>query len=419
MNVELKSIEMLADILSEVKEIIPPKEIIDDWLGNFPLEKCLSDGFYGNLSKQAGDGSAESAFILIDAHRDRLWEEINTGHFSNVNKRDRQFYALATFQKTVLGLMRAVSSTADTEKTIESCVWDLDNAMLLGCPLDAPKYSSLLSDCLNILQRHSSASAETLPSIPFTESVTRPSTDMETDVVVLSKPSIEDFTENHFGSGQPAILRDCMEHWPAMTNWCDPSYLVAVASNRIVPIEVGNNYTNESWSQDLVKFQDFFRRQFLQTEPSKEPSIEYLAQHNLFDQIPRLREDILIPEYCCVSSQSEEDVDIKAWLGPRGTVSPMHHDPKHNLLCQLFGHKRIILAAPDDSPNLYPFESNLLGNTSQIDAENLDEIKFPLVKRAKFYHLTLYRGEMLYIPPKWWHHVRSLSKSFSVSFWWD
>ncbi|KAK3897312.1 hypothetical protein C8A05DRAFT_39137, partial [Staphylotrichum tortipilum] len=27
-------------------------------------------------------------------------------------------------------------------------------------------------------------------------------------------------------------------------------------------------------------------------------------------------------------------------------------------------------------------------------------------------------GEMLYIPVGWWHYVRSLSVSFSVSFWW-
>lgn len=27
-------------------------------------------------------------------------------------------------------------------------------------------------------------------------------------------------------------------------------------------------------------------------------------------------------------------------------------------------------------------------------------------------------GEMLYIPPNWWHHVTALTPSFSVSFWW-
>jgi lysine-specific demethylase 8 len=28
-------------------------------------------------------------------------------------------------------------------------------------------------------------------------------------------------------------------------------------------------------------------------------------------------------------------------------------------------------------------------------------------------------GDTLYIPVGWWHYVRSLSVSFSVSFWWN
>lgn len=214
-----------------------------------------------------------------------------------------------------------------------------------------------------------------------------------------------------------------MSQWPAMNKWNQVNYLLDVCRNRVVPIEIGKNYTNENWSQDLVKFEDFFRRQFLEDEMRPESKrVEYLAQHNLFDQIPALRMDIMTPEYCCTTNrhvENEIDVDIKAWLGPGGTTSPMHIDEKHNLLCQVFGSKSIILAAPKDSPNLYPFEGDMLKNTSQIDAEHLDYDRFPLLRNVTFYRFTLHKGEMLYIPPKWWHFVRSLSKSFSVSFWWE
>ena len=28
-------------------------------------------------------------------------------------------------------------------------------------------------------------------------------------------------------------------------------------------------------------------------------------------------------------------------------------------------------------------------------------------------------GEVLYIPPHWWHYVEAQETSFSVSFWWS
>lgn len=67
---------------------------------------------------------------------------------------------------------------------------------------------------------------------------------------------------------------------------------------------------------------------------------------------------------------------------------------------------------------LYPNEG-ILSNTSQIDAENLDFNKFPLATTARFTHEVLYPGEILFMPAKHWHYIRSLDLSFSVSFWWS
>ncbi|CAG5074070.1 Similar to Kdm8: Bifunctional peptidase and arginyl-hydroxylase JMJD5 (Mus musculus) [Cotesia congregata] len=85
----------------------------------------------------------------------------------------------------------------------------------------------------------------------------------------------------------------------------------------------------------------------------------------------------------------------------------------------VFGHKQIILYHPEDSKYLYTYDTRLLSNTAQVNPLNPDYNKFPEFKNAKGFMCYLKPGQALYIPPKWWHHVVSLSPSFSISFWWN
>lgn len=55
----------------------------------------------------------------------------------------------------------------------------------------------------------------------------------------------------------------------------------------------------------------------------------------------------------------------------------------------------------------------------QVDVENPDLEKFPKFAKAPFVSCVLSPGEILFIPVKYWHYVRALDLSFSVSFWWS
>jgi lysine-specific demethylase 8 len=144
----------------------------------------------------------------------------------------------------------------------------------------------------------------------------------------------------------------------------------------------------------------------------------YLAQTQLFEQIPDLKKDIIIPDYCNLGDFDEPIVN--AWFGPKGTVSSLHHDRYHNLLSQVVGEKYIRIYHPNQSNLLYPNSSNkLLFNTSQVDVESPNLEEFPSFSKASYVECILKENEMLYIPPFFWHYVRSLATSFSVSFWWQ
>ncbi len=98
------------------------------------------------------------------------------------------------------------------------------------------------------------------------------------------------------------------------------------------------------------------------------------------------------------------------------------------------------LYAPCHSELLYPHTSGLTTNSSRIDldadyapegeaAQGRPEGEtaqgaampypgFPGFGALPYQDCVLQPGQMLYIPPGWWHYVRSMSASFSASFWW-
>ncbi|KAF1833681.1 Clavaminate synthase-like protein [Decorospora gaudefroyi] len=280
----------------------------------------------------------------------------------------------------------------------------------------------------------------------------------------------------------PLVIEDAIDHWPALEErpWNSPSYLLEqmLGGRRLVPVEVGKSYTDEGWGQRIITFRDFIESYLfeengaavslndtLQSKGTKQARpIGYLAQHDLFAQIPSLRADISIPDYCyCEPAPSPHLTHIKpvekleepllnAWFGPAGTISPLHTDPYHNILAQVVGYKYVRLYAPEETERLYPRSIDKNGvdmsNTSQVDLDEAmavhpaisccnakggtegDEAvfyqqrrefqdRFPLFKDAKYVEGILGPGDCLYLPVGWWHYIKSLTPSFSVSFWFN
>ena len=105
------------------------------------------------------------------------------------------------------------------------------------------------------------------------------------------------------------------------------------------------------------------------------------------------------------------------WLGPAGTVTPLHCDYDDNLFAQIWGSKRIILAPPHHDEFLYPREANAILFGSPFDPEAPDYERFPLAREATMIECLVEPGDMLYVPAGWYHQVRSLAFSLSSNRW--
>ncbi|XP_015589895.1 jmjC domain-containing protein 5 isoform X2 [Cephus cinctus] len=364
----------------------------------------------------------ENSLLRIEACLDRTWEMLNSGYWKNVPIQYRYCYSYCTILKSILLEIQYESrseKSADKQKILEEIIKQVDKGILLGAPPPCSPnlLTSMASKLNNLLPEETLKTENYKTTLINNEEISKILLPGFAPVTLYNEPSMETFYREIFMPKIPAVLEGCMKHWKALELWQNPDYLIRIAGIRTVPIEIGSRYTEEDWTQHLISFSDFIRSHIC----GKSDKVGYLAQHQLFEQIPELKDDFAIPDYCNFSDTEDEASipDINVWFGPNGTVSPLHYDPKNNLLCQVFGYKRIILYSPEDSLNLYPYDTRLLSNTAQVDPMNPEFEKWPNFKKAKGSLCYLGPGEMLFIPPGWWHHVVGLTPSFSISFWWN
>ncbi|XP_029912732.1 lysine-specific demethylase 8 [Myripristis murdjan] len=401
---------------SKISAVLPLNE------AQFPLqftdkvESSVVDVLKRSRQQLYGDASSASRVLNAQIILDISWEKLNTGTWRDVDKEWRRVYSYGCLFK-VAALCREDPSPETIQQAIRTC----DMGLLMGAAI----MDNILHVLIQILQVEVKKDAAEEPQ---TEHVLSKKAKMESPHVPVIKPtmavprikcpSLESFKTNYLLPLRPVVLEGVIDHWPALNEhpW-SIEYLRSVAGCRTVPVELGSRYTDEEWSQTLMTVGEFIDQYILTKDGVKD--VGYLAQHQLFDQIPGLREDIRIPDYCCLGEGDEDDITVNAWFGPGGTVSPLHQDPQHNFLAQVVGSKYIRLYSPEDTDKLYPHQSQLLHNTSQVEVENPDEERFPGFAEAPYQECVLQPGDVLFIPVRHWHYVRSLQLSFSVSFWWS
>ncbi len=107
------------------------------------------------------------------------------------------------------------------------------------------------------------------------------------------------------------------------------------------------------------------------------------------------------------------------FLGSEGAGPGLHHDGAiESLLCQLAGAKRVNLFAPADAAWLYPADApgTPTGHFSAIaDSFHADAERFPLFALSTVHRCRLEPGDILYLPPHWYHDTAPEGPGLSMS----
>ena len=251
----------------------------------------------------------------------------------------------------------------------------------------------------------------------------------------VARISREEFAGRYqAGAGLPVIVTDALDDWPARTKWTFDYFNAAFGRDIVMaPLGLGGDAAKimklSSYLDGLGRPAESLPGFWVDTRdgrpldgaPADVGAPLYLLGWGAFRRHPELHDDIRPALYFADDWMASFDPVLREifeftsgreywaiYIGPVGACSKLHQDfwMTHTTLSQIQGRKRLILFSPEDSAWLYD---------GAVDPEQPELDRFPWFARATPHECVLAPGETLFMPPDWWHDVRSLDHSITLS----
>lgn len=267
-----------------------------------------------------------------------------------------------------------------------------------------------------------------------------------------------EFVRDFVAASQPVVLTGLTSReWPCLERWSDEYLLEAVGdtevSVNVTPAGLGD-YVDVATGlfvkplEERMRFRDFWAW-LLKSADSEEThagdGVCYLSRQNdsLREELPGLLCDVPAATSLGTAAFGNEPEAINLWIGDGRAASTCHKDHYENLYMVVRGEKVFTLLPPAAVPFLHEqrcppghFERREGGGFHAVpdppeeagdmevpwiplDVSKPDYKKFPKFARATAVEVRVRRGEMLYLPAMWYHHVAQRGVTVAVNYWHD
>lgn len=222
------------------------------------------------------------------------------------------------------------------------------------------------------------------------------------------------FFDDYYARNRPVLLPGALQDSPAVGTW-SPPWLAERHGNVEVEITSGRDASPdyERRYRELTRRVTLAELAEMLAGGAESNDFYLVARNHFFDnpQLRHLRESLRPPEDI-IDAADRTPGSAKLWIGPRGTVTPLHFDEHSILFTQVYGRKHVKLIPSFDYPRLYVRDTYY----SEVDPERPDPSRHPLFLPASVHDVVVGPGDALFLPAGWWHWARSLAVSISATF---
>ncbi|MEA1850779.1 cupin-like domain-containing protein [Chryseobacterium sp. MHB01] len=219
----------------------------------------------------------------------------------------------------------------------------------------------------------------------------------------------EEFIEKYLKPRKPVVIKNMARKWPAYQKWT-MDYMKQVVGDVEVPLYDSSKADPAApinASAAKMKFTDYV--DLIQREPTD-------LRIFFFDPIKHAKK--LLADYISPKDLMGGFLDKypSMFFGGKGSVTFLHYDidMAHIFHTHFNGRKHILLFDYKWKERLYkiPYATYAL---EDYDIENPDFTKFPALDGVEGIECFLEHGDTLFMPTGWWHWMKYLDGSFSIS----
>ncbi|MEL1249759.1 cupin-like domain-containing protein [Aurantiacibacter gilvus] len=216
------------------------------------------------------------------------------------------------------------------------------------------------------------------------------------------------FIDEFYAANRPVVLTGLVDHWPALAKWT-LDYLDSVVGDALVELQAERGSAADyEQAKDRHKRGAQFRTVTSAMRRVESSNQFYITAYNDTNNKVALAKlwDDLGPVSILRKSGGRDGF---FWMGPKGTLTPFHHDLTNNLLVQVMGRKKSHLV-PSWEVGRMKNSKHCFSDRSPADWDTNDANLPPMLE------CTIGPGDALFLPIGWWHHVEALDHSISMSF---
>ena len=228
--------------------------------------------------------------------------------------------------------------------------------------------------------------------------------------------SSEEFLERYYASNRPVILAGEMANWPALARWT-PEYLKAKVGSRLIEYQGDRSSDrlfemNKDVHRREAPFDSFIDRILEAGADNDAYLTAYNSARNAEALSPLYGDLGFLDKFLDRSSEGRFGM---MWIGPAGTVTSLHHDLTNNFIAQLAGRKRVKLHPASEAGKLYNSQ-HVFSDIPDLEDPGIDLDRYPRLNDLRSYDVVLEPGDIIFMPLGWWHQVRSLDFSVTVTY---